>query len=250
MGTATRYGFAQVAQMEWIKLRSLRSVWWTLAITVAGAVGLATAVGLKTRNGDSDLTNNALAGVAIGLVALGVLGVLAITGEFTSGGIRSTFAAAPRRSLVLAAKVTVFGGMALAAGELAAFIAFFAGTATLPSRIAAPSLGQGAVFRAVVLSGVGLCLVALLGLGLGTIVRHTGAAVGALLGGVFAGTQIVGAISHALLPYVPIGLVGGSMGAVQHQDGTIGPWSALGVLSLYAATSLLIGGWLLARRDA
>ncbi|MFL6072640.1 MAG: hypothetical protein ACJ73S_04505 [Mycobacteriales bacterium] len=247
---ATRYGFAQVARMEWIKLRSLRSVWWTLAITVAGAVGIATTVGLKTRNGHGDLTNNALAGVSVGLLGLGVLGVLVITGEFTSGAIRSTFAVAPRRTLVLAAKAAVFGGMALAAGELAAFIAFVAGTATLPARITAPPLGQGAVFRAVALSGVGLCLVALLGLGLGTIVRHTGAAVGVLLGGVFAGTQIAGAISRALLPYVPIGLVGGSLGAVQHQDGTIGPWPALGVLSLYAAVALLVGGWLLARRDA
>jgi ABC-2 type transport system permease protein len=250
MSTATRYGFAQVARMEWIKLRSLRSVWWTLAITVTGAVALAAEVGAHTRNGRSDLTNNSLAGVSIGLLALGVLGVLVVTGEFTSGAIRSTFSATPRRTLVLVAKAAVFGAMALVAGEAAAFIAFFAGAATLPSRIAAPSPGDPTVLRAVVLSGVGLCLVALLGLGIGTIVRHTGAAVGVLLGGVFAATQVAGAISHALLPYVPIGLVGGSMAAVQHQPETLRPWPALGVLGLYTAVALLAGGWLLARRDA
>jgi hypothetical protein len=250
MTTATRYGFAQVARMEWIKLRSLRSVWWTLAITIAGAVTIATIVGANTRKGTGDVTNNSLAGVSLGLLALGVLGVLVITGEFTSGAIRSTLAATPRRTLVLAAKAAVFGAMALTAGELAAFIAFIAGAAALPSRITAPTLGDPTVLRAVVLTGIGLCLVALLGLGVGTIVRHTGAAVGVLVGGVFVATQISAAISSAILPYVPIILVGSSLGTVQHQQGTIGPWPALAVLSLYTALSLLIGGWLLARRDA
>src|SRR6202043_1479833 len=58
-----RYHFAQVAQMEWIKLRSLRSTWWTLVITAAGAIAIAVAVGGSTENASGDLTNNALAGI-------------------------------------------------------------------------------------------------------------------------------------------------------------------------------------------
>ena len=71
------------ARMEWIKLRSLRSTWWTLAVTVAGTVGIAVAVGRNTRDGSGDLVNNALAGVVPGLLLAGVLGVLTMTSEFS-----------------------------------------------------------------------------------------------------------------------------------------------------------------------
>ena len=85
----------QAARMEWIKLRSLRSTWWTLAVTVAGTVGIGAAVGLNSRDASVDLTNNALAGVVPGLLLVGVLGVLTMTGEYSSGTIRATLAADP-----------------------------------------------------------------------------------------------------------------------------------------------------------
>src|SRR5580704_11119008 len=116
---AGHYRFQHVARMEWIKLRSLRSTWWTLAITVGGAVAMAVVIGANTRNRAGDLTNNALAGVVPGLLLTGVLGVLTMTGEYTSGMIRATLAAVPRRPLVLAAKAAVFGVVALGAGEAA-----------------------------------------------------------------------------------------------------------------------------------
>jgi hypothetical protein len=147
-GTAAppgRYRFRQVARMEWIKLRTLRSPWWTLAITVAGAVAMAAVIGFNTRNAAGDLTNNALAGIVPGLLLTGVLGVLMMTSEYTSGMIRATLAASPRRPLVLAAKAAVFGAVALLAGEAAAFISFFAGGAALRHGIAAPALTQPGV---------------------------------------------------------------------------------------------------------
>ena len=85
-----RYGFRHAARMEWIKLRSLRSTWWVLALTVAGAVAIAVAVGVNTEDAAADLTNNALAGISLGLLLVGVLGVLAMTGEHSSGMIRAT----------------------------------------------------------------------------------------------------------------------------------------------------------------
>ena len=106
---AGHYRFRQVARMEWIKLWSLRSTWWTLAITFAGAVGIAVAVGAKTKDASGDLTNNALAGVIPGMLTIGVLGVLVMTGEYSSGTIRSTLAAVPDRRLLLAAKTAVYG---------------------------------------------------------------------------------------------------------------------------------------------
>jgi hypothetical protein len=247
---STHYRFSHAARMEWIKLRSLRSTWWTLAVTIAGAVAIAVAVGANTRNAAADLTNNSLAGVALGLLAIGALGAVLMTGEHASGSIRSTLAAIPNRPLVLAAKAAVFGLAALAAGEAAAFVAFFAGGAALPATVPAPTLGQPGVLRAVALAGAGLCLVGLLGMGLGAIVRHTGAAVAVLVGGVFVGAQFVGAFAHAALAYLPIAIVGNSLAAVQPQPYSLSPWAALGMLCLYAAVALGAGGWLLARRDA
>ncbi|HZD67385.1 MAG TPA: ABC transporter permease [Actinomycetes bacterium] len=250
-----RYGFSHAARMEWIKLRSLRSTWWVLAATVAGAVGIAVAVGVNTKDAAADLTNNALAGISLGLLLTGVLGVLLMTGEHSSGMIRATLAAIPNRPLVLAAKAVVFGAVALAAGEVAAFVAFFAGGAALPGGIAAPTLGQPGVLRAVVLSGAGYCLIGLIGLGLGAIVRHTPAAIAVLVGGVYVLAQLVAAFAPAIMPYLPVAIVANSLAVVQPvpiegQLHFLSPWAGLGVLCLYAAVSLVAGAWLLARRDA
>jgi ABC-2 type transport system permease protein len=257
--TPGHYRFRNVARMEWIKLRSLRSSWWTLAVTVAGAVAISIAVGLNTRNAADDLTNNALAGMVPGLLLAGVLGVLTMTGEYTSGTIRSTLAAAPRRPMLLAAKAAVFGAVMLAAGEAATFISFFAGGLALRHGIAAPSLSQPGVLRAVLLSGTSFCLVGLLGLGLGAIIRHTAAAVGVLVGGVYVVAQFIGAIAHTAAGYMPILIVGNSLSTTKPESCAgsaaacphfLSPWAGLAALCLYAAVALAAGGWLLVRRDA
>ena len=254
MTVAGHYRFAQAARMEWIKLRSLRSTWWSLGATVAGAIGVAVAVAVNTEDAAADLTNNALAGIALGLLLTGVLGVLAVTGEYSSGTIRATLAAIPNRPLVLAAKAAVFGAVALAVGEAAAFIAFFAGGAALPDGIPAPSLGQPGVLRAVVLGGAGFCLVGLMGLGLGAIIRHTPAAIAVLVGGVYVVAQFVAAATQTLMAYLPIAIVANSLTVARPMTDEpvrfLSPWAGLGVLALYAAVTLGVGAWLLARRDA
>jgi hypothetical protein len=244
------YGFRQLARMEWIKLRSVRSTWWSLALTVAAAVGVAVAIGANSKDPSGDVTNNVLAGVAFGLLITGVLGVLVMSSEYTSGMIRSTLAAAPNRPLLLAAKAGVFGAMALVVGEIASLVSFFAGVAALPDGIPAPALDQPGVLRAVLLAGAGYCLIGLIGLGLGAIVRHTGAAVAVMVGGVYVVAQFVGAIAQGLVGYVPIAIVGDSLAVVRPSPEALSPWAGLGVLCLYAAVSLGVGGWLLARRAA
>jgi len=254
-----RYGLTQAARMEWIKLRSLRSTWWTLAVTVAATVGIGAAVGLNSRDASVDLTNNALAGVVPGVLLVGVLGVLIMTSEYTSGTMRATLAATPRRSLVLAAKAAVFGALTLIVGEVASFIAFFAATATLRHGLAAPTLGQPGVLRAVVLTGAAFCLIGLLGLGLGAIIRHSAAAVGVLVAGVYVVVQVIGFIAHSAAPYMPILILGNSLSTTRPvtcgTDGASCPeflsaWTGLGVLGLYAVIALAVGRWLLAKRDA
>jgi ABC-2 type transport system permease protein len=244
------YGFANLARMEWIKLRTLRSTWITLAVSIAGAFGVAIAVGINTKTASEDITNNVLAGVALGLLTIGVLGVLTMTSEFSSGMIRATLAAAPNRSLVLAAKVGVFAVLALVVGEIAAFISFFAGATALRHGIPAPSLGDPGVLRAILLSGAGYCLIGLVGLGIGAIVRNSPAAVGVLVGGVYVLAQVLGSVAHSVVPYLPISIEAGSLAEVKPQPHMLSPWGGLGMLALYAAVTLVAGGMVLARRDA
>jgi ABC-2 type transport system permease protein len=181
--------------------------------------------------------------------------VLTATSEHTSGTIRSTLAAIPNRPLVLTAKAAVFGAVALAAGEAAAFVSFFAGGAALPDGIAGPTLGQPGVLRAVVLGGAGYCLIGLLGLGLGAVVRHTPVAIGLLVGGVYVVAQLVAGLAPVLMPWLPIAVVANSLTVVQPGMAIgdvrfLSPWAGLGVLILYAAAALGAGAWLLAERDA
>jgi ABC-2 type transport system permease protein len=253
------YRLTHAARMEWIKLRSLRSTWWTLAVTVAATVGIGAAVGLNSRNASTDVVNNALAGVVPGLLLAGVLGVLTMTGEYSSGTIQGTLAAVPRRGLILAAKATVFGVLTLLVGEVASFTAFFTATATLRHGIATPTLRDPGVLRAVVLSGAAYCLIGLFGLGLGAIVRHSAPAVGALVAGVYVVVQVIGFVARGAAPYMPILIVENSLATTKPvtcgTDGGSCPhflsaWAGLGVLSLYAVIALAVGGWLLARRDA
>jgi ABC-2 type transport system permease protein len=93
---ASSYTFRNVARMEWIKLRTLRSVRWTLLFALAGMIGIGIAAGFNTRNPRGDVTNNILVGGALGSVLFAVLGVLVMTSEYSSGTIRATLAAIPR----------------------------------------------------------------------------------------------------------------------------------------------------------
>src|SRR5262249_33426661 len=151
------------------------------------------------------------------------------------------------------------GAVALIVGEAASFIAFLADAATLRHGIAAPTLGQPGVLRAVVLTGAGFCLIGLLRLGLGAIIRHSAAAVGVLVAGVCGVGQGIGIVAHASATYMPILIVGNSLSTtkpvtcgkhVVSCPHFLSAWAGLGVLGLYAVIALAVGGWLLARRDA
>ena len=111
--------------------------------------------------------------------------MLAVTSEFSSGMIRATFAAAPRRPLVLAAKAAIVAAVTLVAGEILAFVAFGVGEAVLKSQFPHAALGQPGVLRAVLMAGAYPALIALIGLGLGALIRHTAGAISAVVGVLF-----------------------------------------------------------------
>jgi hypothetical protein len=256
-GPGGHYRFAHAARMEWIKLRSLRSTHWALLLVVVGMITIGVITMANTRPPGPaaadkffDPTNNVLAGVALGQLVIGVIGVLMVTGEFASGSIRSTFAAIPDRPRLLAAKAAVLGVLTLLVGELIVFVSFFAGRAALTDEVPAPGLGDPGVLRAVVLAGAYLAMVALIGIGIGALVRHTGGAIVVLVGLLFVVPGVLGGLTGVTVAkFFPTMIAGNSLAATRLDPEMLGPWTGLAVMCLYTALVLGAAARVLARRD-
>jgi ABC-2 type transport system permease protein len=260
--TPRGYSLRTTARMEWLKLRSVRSTWYMIAVFAAGMIGVALLVMSHQRwaqlsaadKASFDPTNMLYTGMALGQLLVGILGVLAVTTEFSSGMIRATFAAVPSRPLVLAAKAGVVGGLTLAAGEILAFASFFAGQLMLKAPAPHATLGQPGVLRAVLMAGVYPALIALIGLGLGAVIRHTAGAICAVVGVVFVlplltlpmGTAFAGAVQK----FLPMEMAENSLTAVKPVTDQLSAGVAFALLCLYAVAALAAGGWALSRRDA
>ena len=253
------YGFRTVAAMEWRKLRTVRSTWWMLAAFTASMIILAVLVlgheGYARMSAADrasfDPTHDCFIGLVLGQLLLGALGVLAITSEFSSGMIRATFAAVPRRPLVLAAKAAVLGGVTLATGEVTAFATFLAGQAVLRAPAPHAALGQPGVLRAVLAAGAYPALVALLGLGAGAVIRHTAGAICALAVVLFVLPLlfVTPGLQHTAQNFLPHPMAN-VLTAVQPLPGALPAVALLGLLCAYAAAALAAGAWALARHDA
>ena len=144
-----RYGLSGLLRSEWTKLSSVRSTMWTLGLTVVLGIGISALATIETRihwtaaNAPGfDPTGTSLIGVFFGQLTIGVLGVLVMSSEYSSGTIRATFAAAPRRRFVLAAKALVFGFVALVVSEIVSFLSFFIGQALLSAPAIHATIGS------------------------------------------------------------------------------------------------------------
>jgi ABC-type transport system involved in multi-copper enzyme maturation permease subunit len=201
-----------------------------------------------------DPTQTTLAGALLGLMAVVALAVLFVTSEYKRGVIHLTFAASPGRIRVLAAKALVLGAATFAAGLVASFGAFFAGTAIAgPSGSAAPSLADGAVLRAIVGTAVLLAVVAVFSLAVATILRRSAAAITVVL--------LLLLVPYILATGLPLGVAAwverltpaagfAIQDTVRRYDTAIGPWAGFGVLCAYTAAALAVAAWRLRRRDA
>jgi ABC-2 type transport system permease protein len=257
--------FLGVVRSEWTKLRTVRSTAWSLlataVLTVAiGALVCAVAAarwhefGLVER-ATFDPVRHSLSGVLFSQLAVGVLGVLVMSAEYGTGTIRSTLAAVPKRPWVLAAKVVVFGAVALLVGEVVSFVAFFVGQAILAGTTPHATLGGPNVLRAVVATGIYLALLGLLALGIATIVRHTAGAISVFVAVLLILPLILQALPQSIIDavakYLPAN-IGVSVTGVRFNGDfhTFSPWVGLGLLALYTAATLGVGLWVLVRRDA
>ena len=218
------------------------------AVTCSGACG-------------QDPAKLSLTGIVPGQAVVAILGVLAISAEISTGMISTTLAAMPRRVTVLAAKAAVVTAAVVGAGTVAVLVCLLVGRLVLPGRgftqahgMPPLSLGDGPVLRATVGSILYLTLIGLLALGVAAAVRDSAASIGVVLGLLYIFpivAQVVGPVWQRRLEQIRPMSAGLDIQATTNLNGLpLSPWAGLGVLALWAATALIIGGLLLRLRDA
>jgi ABC-2 type transport system permease protein len=251
---------------EWTKLRTVAGPGWLLlaaaALTVALSAAAVSAMTCPATGCVVDATKVSLTGVQLGQAVIAVLAVLIVGNEYNTGMIRTTLAAMPRRATVLAAKAAVVTGAVMAAGTIAVLGCVLAGRLILPGQgfTAAQgypplSLVDGPTLRAATGSVLYLALIALLSLGIATLVRDSAAAIGVVLGLLYLFPILTGIVTDPhwrrhLQQISPSNAGLAIQNTIGLKDLPLSPWAGLGVLAAWAAGALLVGGLLLRLRDA
>ena len=241
---------------EWTKVRSVRSTYWILLIAAITAVGGSVIVATSTASSGHSpmdpLASIFLAWLEYPVLAVGILGVLAFTTEYSTGQIRTTFAAVPHRRAVLAAKAGAIGLLTLCFSELLAFVSFFLSEAILSGHHRGLSLAHPGVVGAVLAAGFSLFAIAMLGLGLGAIIRHTAGAIAALPAVIYLPLVLL----TLPAPWADKAgrftlLIASSQVVSLHPKvGLLSPGSSMLVVAAWPALALLIAALLITRRDA
>jgi ABC-2 type transport system permease protein len=250
---------------EWTKLRTAPGTIWLLlaVITATAALGIVADAAAKCPPAGCrlDPARTSLTGIYLSQAIVAIFAVPAISSEYSSGMIRTTFTAMPGRITVLAAKAVALTGLTLAAGTAAVSGSVLAGRLILPGHgltahaYPALTLGDGPVLRAAAGSVLYLALIALLSLGIATAMRDSAAAIGIILGLLYLIPILAAVVStpHWQRHLQQIAPMTAGL-AIQHTTGLrslpINPWAGLGVLAAWAAAALLAGGLLLRLRDA
>lgn len=257
-GRPGSYGLRGMVRSEWTKLRTVRSTVWSLGLVVVLSIGISALATAEARahlssGGIGDPTRLSLIGVFFAQLVLGVLGILVMSSEYGTGTIRATLAATPRRPLVLVAKAVVFGAVSLIVAEVVAFLSYLLGQALLTAPAPHTTLSSPGALRAVVGSGLYLCVLGLLALSLATIIRHTAGAIGAFVGVLLVAPIIVAAlpssIGNDIQRFLP-DTIGRELISLHTGSHAFSPWVGFAVLCAYAVGLLVIGGIVLVRRDA
>lgn len=252
----------RVLKSEWTKLRSVRSTYWSLFVTLLLIIGLGILVSVifnvrwphlsAPDRADFHPLRATLVGVAFAQLAVGVLGVLAITAEYSTGMIRATLSAVPKRLPVLWAKTIVFAAVAFVLTLPAVFIAFFAGQSILAGQHIDISISHPGVVRALFGAALYLMVMGVFGLGLGAILRSTAGGISALAAIVFVLPPIIGlfpaSFANSVNPYLPSN-AGGAVWTINPEAHALAPWAGFAVFCGYAIASILIAALLMMRRD-
>ena len=254
---------ARVLLSEWTKIRSLRSTIFSLLAAIVFIVGLAVLVPMVTVSHwpprdprealGFDPTTRTLSGIFLAQLAIGVLGVLLITGEYATGMIRATFAAVPARLPVLWAKAAVFAAVTLVLMVPTVLGAFLIGQSILTSKHLQTNLSNPGVLRAVIGAALFLTVVGLLGIGLGALLRNTAGGISTLFGLLFVLPIIVRFLpsswSDPINKYLPSN-AGEAITHVHPDPTLLAPWTWFGLFCGYAVVVFIAAAITLRRRDA
>jgi hypothetical protein len=254
-GTELKVTGRRVLRSEWAKLWSLRSTWITLSLGTLFLLAFGTIAVLRYKSmstsgqpmdpdfADATALSLALFGVPFAMIALGVLGVLTTSGEYSSGMIRSTLAAVPRRLPVLWSKAAVFAVIAFVVGAASAVVAFLISSGVLSGTAKAMSISDSGVLRSLLGVGVYLGLVGVIGVALGALLRSTAGGISALVGTFLLVPGLMSLLPKSwradITPYLPSN-AGESIFALQHSTGTL--TAGAGLLVLLGWTALALGG--------
>jgi ABC-2 type transport system permease protein len=250
-----------VLAFEWTKLRSVRSNYWTLLIAAAVTLGATAIVAQAIASTPAPppggpanvLTSSFLAYGEYTVLPVSVLSVLTFTSEYSSGLIRTTFTAVPRRSAVLAAKVAVTGAAALVAGELLAFSCFFSAQAILSRHHRGLALSHPGVLGAVLAAGFLLAACAVVGVGAGAVTRHTAGAIAAAVAVIYLLAVLCLVLpspwnvrlGRFTMPFAAYQLV-----TLHRQPGLLPPGLSMLVIVGWPAAAVLAAALVITRRDA
>ena len=254
----------RVLQSEWTKFRSLRSTIYTLLTAVVLMIGIGalfsavTASQYHTFSAADKATFNpistSLTGIAFAVVAFGVLGVLMMSGEYSTGMIRASLTVVPRRLPVLWAKLAVFAGAIFSISLVASFISFFLGQALLSSHHLNVAISAPGALRSVIGAALYVTVAGLIGVALGTLFRNTAAGIATFAAVFFVIPPLTGllpaSVSSHLAPYLPSNAGEAVWGGAVNVHNALSPWTGFALLCGYAVILIGAGAWRLRRADA
>ncbi|MEU8571392.1 ABC transporter permease [Streptomyces pathocidini] len=255
--TATR-----VLQSEWTKIRSVQSTIWTLALAVVVTLALGALISIVTRNTFDDMPTQdrlffdptfvSFAGMGLGQLAMIVFGVLVVSNEYSTGMIRSSLAAVPRRGTFLFSKIAVAALLALVIGMITSFGAFFLGQALLGEHRA--SIGDQGVLRAVFGGGLYMALIAVFSMGIAAMLRSPMLSLGILMPFFFIISNILGNVdaTRKVGQYLPDQAGSKVMQVITRPDNSApyGPWGGLAIMAAWVVAALIGGYLVIKNRDA
>jgi ABC-2 type transport system permease protein len=263
LGEKIRVTQARVLLSEWTKLRSLRSTRWsllaaavlTIGMPILGAAVISSHWAQRSAADKASFhpLDVALIGSQVAQLAIGVLGVLVISGEYSTGMIRATLTAVPRRLPVLWAKATVYAAVSFSLMLPATLIAFFASQAILSGHHIQIAFSHPHVARAVIGAALYLTVIAVFSLSLGEILRNTAGGIATFAAILFVIPPLMNVLptswNDAASRYLPSN-AGRAILAISHDSNSLAPWTGFGLFCAYTAFTLILAAVLLQRRDA
>jgi ABC-2 type transport system permease protein len=253
----------RVVRSEWIKFRSLRSTVWTLLVAVVLMIGIGAAFSAVTASqyhtfsaadrASFSAVSTSLDGILFAVIAFGVLGVLLMGGEYSTGMIRSSLTVVPRRLPVLWGKLAVFAGAIFSVSLVASFISFFLGQALLSGHHLSVAITAPGALRSVVGAALYVTVAGLIGVALGALLRNTAAGISTFVGLFFVIPPLMGllpsSVSNHVTQYLPSNAGEALWGGTDVQN-ALSPWAGFALLCGYAVVFIAATAWRLRRADA